>query len=82
MNEDLAKVMLGGSDADVVKDYRATSPAVDRERHSHQVPNVGLRFAAARTRSGASKRTPARVQDYGHAVPRQPAAPARLGGSR
>lgn len=81
MNKGLAKLMLG--DSDVVKDHRATSPAVDRERCSHQVPHVGLGFAAARPRSGASKRrTPARVQDYGRAVRWQPAVPARLGGSR
>lgn len=80
MNKGLAKLMLG--DIDVVKDHRATSPAVDRERCSHRVPNVGLGVAAARTRSGASKRTPARGQDYGRAVQRQPAVPARLGGSR
>lgn len=82
MNKGLAKLMLGDSDVDVVKDHKATSAGVDRERNSHQVPNAGLGFAAARTRSGASKRTRTRVQDCGTAIRRQPAVAAGLGGSR
>lgn len=82
MNKGLAKLMLVDNDVNVVKDHRATSPTVDRERHSRQIPNVGLGFAAARTRSGASKRTPTRVQDCGTAIRRQPAVAAGLGSSR
>lgn len=81
MKKALAKLISGDSAIDVVRDHRAKSSA-EGEHHSHQVPNVGLGFAAARTRSETSKPTSARVQDYGDAVPRQPVVPARLGGSR
>jgi hypothetical protein len=44
VNEDLAKLMFGDSDSDVVKDYGATSPAVVRERP----PAVPARLGGSR----------------------------------
>ena len=44
VNEDLARTTLGAGDADVVKDYRATSTAVDRERP----PAVPARLGGSR----------------------------------